>query len=221
MRGSYTQRALVVILPSLLLFAHSTMAQQRMNSGARKPTAGSSASEEQIIRVRKFEGRGSRAMIQAPEYEARTSVTRSVKPPSEWGMITLTYDSSPDWIDDLTVQFHALALTSEKGQRKYSLYTLTVRYGDIEKGRNHVATAFLRPQALKRFGELVAVAVEVTHDGKIIATESDEGTKLPEQWWKNEAVTGSKDVTIRSGYLLDRSKSPFALINIVDQEVIR
>ena len=205
------RRPFVIVLPLLLLVA--------LPRSSRAASAG--GKDDKVIRVRKFEGLGSRALIRTPEYQARTSITRAIKPPSKWGQIILTYDSYPDWIDDLTVQFHALALATEKGQRKYSLYKLTVRYGDIEKGRTHTATAFLHPKALKRFGNLVAVAVEVSHEGKIIATKSEKDAQIPEEWWKKEKVTGSKDVTARSEYLVDRSKSPFALINIDDHEVIR
>ena len=133
----------------------------------------------------------------------------------------VTYDTYPEWIDELTFQYFALAKRKEEGKRQYSLFKTVVRYADIQKGRSHFSTAYLHPKALERYGSLAAVAFEIVHEGKVIAEESDEDVKLPETWWKNPLVTESQEVTVHDGYLLDRSQSPFALINIDDYEFIK
>lgn len=176
---------------------------------------------EQILRVRSLEGLGSRGKVRTPEFDARTNITRGTRPQQEWVRIRLEYDTAPEWIDELTMRFHALSLATVDRAKAYSLYTKTVRYGDIAEGRSHYATAFLLPVAVKRYGDLVAIAVEILHDGEVIEVAQDTDIDMPERWWENKVVTESETVTLRSGYLLDRSETPFALINIDDHEVIK
>jgi hypothetical protein len=115
-----------------------------------------------------------------------------------------------------------LARTKVQGREVFSLYRKTVKYADVEQGRAHMSTVFLRPSALKRYGEVVAAAVVVTVDGKTAAEESEATMpNLPEKWWQNPAVTESAAVTVRDGYLLDRSQTPFAFINVDDYEVTK
>ena len=109
----------------------------------------------------------------------------------------------------------------ETKQNVYSFYKMAVRYVDIAEGRDHMAIVYLRPAALERYGEPVAVAAVITLEGEVVAEISDEAAKLPANWWKNPLVTDSKATTTRDGYLLDRSKSPWALINTDDYEVIK
>ena len=213
-------RRIALLVPLALAFGALSASGQRLQPGGRR---GGEQEErpERIIRVRSLEGLGSRANVRTPEFDARTNITRGTKPQQDWVRIRLEYDTYPDWIDELTMRFHALALTTEDRRRSYSLYTKTVRYGDIEQGRSHYATAFLLPVAVKRFGDVVAVAVEVVYEGEVIAAETDTSIDMPERWWENKTVTESEGVTPRSGYLLNRQESPFALINIDDHEVIK
>ncbi len=173
------------------------------------------------LRVRKIIGLGSKARVFTPTYT--TDVGRGVERAQEWLAVTLTYDTAPEWIDELLIQFHVLAKRPDPKTPKnlYSLYKTAVRYVDIEAGRKHMATTYLRPSAIVRYGEAVAVAAVVTLDGAVVAEVSDESMQLPEKWWKNPLVTDSDATTIRDGYLLDRSKSPWALINTDDYEVIK
>jgi len=174
-----------------------------------------------ILRIRKLEG-GRGDLVKTPEY--RTNVARGTKPIRKWARIRVTYGTEPEWIDELTFRFYALTLKTEGGKKFYSLFKTAVRYVDIEQGRRHESTTFLRPAALKRYGDVVAVGVEIIHEGKIVAEDSDESMSMPKgaMWWKNPMVIESKavEVVVRDGYLLDRSQSPFTLINIDDYQVI-
>ena len=218
MIGIRTAAALALFTGGLLAMAQTAQAQAR--AGARETAAGARAASGGELRIRRLDGLGKHAYIKSPEYNVQTSIQKGAKPAQNWVQILVDYDTEDEWIDELTVQFHALALTVEKGQKQYSMYHLTVRYGDIERGRGHMATAFLRPQAVKRYGDLIAVAVEISRDGKVIAEQNETAAsaKLSEstKWW-----TVSKDVVVRAGYLLDKGQSPFALINIDDYEVIK
>jgi len=161
--------------------------------------------------------------VETPSYS--TSVGRGENRPKEWHVISVSYDTIPEWIDELTVHFYAISMEKDRktGRNAYSLFKVVVRYVDIERGRSHLARAFLRPTALERYGEVVGAAVEMSVGGELVAEESDVApkAKLPQKWWKNPLVVDSKDVTTRAGYLLDREKSPWAFINIDDYEVIK
>lgn len=179
------------------------------------------AEDRDVLRVRRFSGLGSKNIVKTPEY--KTDAQRGVNPLKEWFQISVTYDTAPEWIDELTFRYFVMSLLKEKGEQKYSIFSTTVRYADIESGRSHVSTAFLHPKAMDRFGDIVAVAVEVVHGGKVVAQEGEVagGGRIPEDWWKNPVVTENANVTARNGYLLDRSKSPFMLINTDDYEFIK
>jgi hypothetical protein len=167
------------------------------------------------VKLRKLIGLGSQSLVKSPEF--RASAARGTKPPGDWAQITIKFDTTPEWIDDLTFQFYALALIKDKdGKEQYSFYKNKVDCGDIEKGRDHLVAMYIRPSTLKRYGQLVAVGVESVEKGKVIA-EAKEGNVL-DGWWKKEMNSA---VVTREGCLLDRAQSPFALLNIDDYEVIK
>ena len=174
-----------------------------------------------IARIRKLLGVGRSGQEKTPEY--KTSVARGIKPAADWAQITVTYDTTPKWIDELVIQYYVLTMIVEEGKTVYSFFKATVKYVDVEKGRDHQGSVYLRPSVLKRHGNVVAAAVEISHEGKVIQTrsevDSESGVK-EEKWWADDSkVMKSPMVTPRDGYLLDRSQTPFALINIDDYEV--
>lgn len=172
-----------------------------------------------IIRIRKLSGGGRPVLEKTPDY--KTTAPRGIKPAGDWAQISLTYDTAPEWIDELTFQYYVMTSKTEDGKKAFSLFKTTVKYIDIEKGRDHMSAVYLRPGALKRFGSVVAAAVEISVGGKVIAdrSETDSEIKMSEKWWMDPKVVESKNLTVRDGYLLDRSQSPFALVNIDDYEV--
>jgi hypothetical protein len=187
----------------------------------RPGTAGGAAAErpareEEAVRVRKISGLGAAAKVQTPEY--RSTVARGAKPPKDRVQITVSYDTRPEWIDELMFRYYALAYKEEKGKKSYSLYKNTERCLDIQEGRGHLSVMYLRPAALERHGELVAVAVEIVYQGKVAADISETSAGIPENWWKNAEVTDSALVTTRDGYLVERTRSPFAFINTSEYE---
>jgi len=175
--------------------------------------------DAEVLRLRKFSGVGRACLVKTPIYQ--TTVPRSATQEQDWHQVTVTYDTAPEWLDEVVFQYHVLSLHTVEGKRKFNLYRKAVRYIDIKKGRNHNSTVFLRPSTRERYGDVVAAAVEVMVGGKVVATEKAESMPMPDVWWKNPAVTESADLTVRDGYLLDRANSPFALINIDDYEVSR
>ncbi len=173
-----------------------------------------------ILQIKDLEGLGRRAKVKTPRYD--TNLRGSVKRPMEWVEIKTTYDTAPEWIDTLIFQYYAMSRKEVEGRAVYSFYEENVTYADIQEGRDHVSTVYLRPRAVLRYGELVAIAVEIRYKGKLIAYVSEsEDNKLPVDWWKNKQVLKSKVVTERGGYLFDRASSPFKYVNIEDYEYIK
>jgi hypothetical protein len=79
----------------------------------------------------------------------------------------------------------------------------------------------LPPSQVERHGEPVAVALEITNkEGKVMDSKSESTIPLPKEWWKDSKVLDNAALTRRTG-LLDRSKTPFALINADDYEVVQ
>jgi hypothetical protein len=191
---------------------------------AADPAAGEKYDEKasSLIRVRRFAGIGERFQIKTPIYRSSSIAVPEV-PPQDWAEVSLTYDVIPDWIDTLSMKFFVLTQKEEGGKKLFSLYKTTVNYVDVERGRNRTGSVYLTPAALKRYGKVVAIGVEVLHEGKIVGEMSEvEVPGLPKMgWWRQESVSDPAKVTPREGYLLNRSQSPFALINYDDHPVIR
>ncbi len=172
-----------------------------------------------VMIIQSIEGVGRRERVPTPQY--RTSIPeRRPAVRGEWGRITTKYDTSPEWIDDLTFEYFALLVREERGEPpQYSLFRGTVVYMEIEQGRGKESTAFLRPRTLRRYGEMIGIAVEVSHEGEVVAVESQElrgsVAEGQEEWWRNP------NLTPRDGYILNRSETPFALINYDLYESIR
>ena len=137
------------------------------------------------IRVKKIVGTGRQTVVKTPSYN--TNANRSAKPEQDWYQFWVNYETAPEWVDELVFSYHVLAKKTEKGKDAFSLYRKTVKYIDVEKGRSHMSTVFLRPNTIKRYGEVVAVAVEISVKGQLAAENSEwkATPKAPEKWWKN------------------------------------
>lgn len=185
------------------------------------PGAGAAGAnrEPPPIKLRKLNWERNVALVRTPEY--RSSSSRAGGLPQEWWCIGVSYDSAPDWIDELTFQYHVLAQTKVDGKKAFSLYKTRIAYIDIEKGRNHLATAYLRPRTVKRYGEPVAVTVQVYHKGDMVAEVAEARAKLPQSWWTESRVIDSESLTVRDGYLLNRAQTPFMLVDIDSYETIK
>ena len=201
--------ALLVVAGSV-----SVMAQ------ARKPAQPSRSRSSEAIRIRKLEGVGRQSLVKTPEY--RVDVGRDSGRAREWGQISVTYETgrAKQWLDEVTVNYFVMAENPADNEKPFSLYKLSVTYLDVEGASSHLSTVYLRPAALKRFGPVLGVAVEIEVDREKVASEQISGGKLKQiaEWWKNPTVVDSERLTRRDGYLLPRSRSPFALVNIDSHE---
>lgn len=177
--------------------------------------------DSKSVRIRKVSGLGSRGAIETPRFQSSVPAA-GTKPALRWAQIVVSFDTEPEWLDEVTVQYFVMSRRNEGGKAGYSLHTATVVYTDVKRGRDHLAAVYLRPAAIERFGGPSAIAVEISVGGKVVAEESvEEGLKLSARWWKDPVVVESKDLTMRNGYLVDKARSPFALIAVDDYEVSR
>ena len=196
----------VLMIASLVLSAGLVGAQTRNSAPVKKSN---------ILRVKTFSGLASKNVVKTPEY--KTNINRGRAPAKLWYRLAVSYDTAPDWIDELTFQYYAMSLIKIDGAKVYTIFKTSVRYADIEVGNKHLSVAYLHPKAVERYGDVVAVAFEVVSKGAVIAEGSDVRS-VPEKWWKDPAVTESESVTVKDGYLLSKAESPFVFVNIDDYE---
>lgn len=196
----------------LLLMAGMAFAQQtRRAAGA--------AGADDNVRLRKLGWQSGDSKIETPQYD--TTASRGVTNPGEWWQFIVQYDTKEEWTDELTFEFHVLGLGRVEGKKLYSYYTTRVSYIDIAKDRGHLATVFLRPNTIERYGMPVSFAVEIYHKGEMVVQEAEAATKLSKIWWKDPKVVDSALVKKREKYLLNRSQTPFALVDVDAYETIK
>ncbi|MFZ4395503.1 MAG: hypothetical protein ACOYOU_07735 [Kiritimatiellia bacterium] len=220
----------------LMLGAAADVAQAQ---GGARPAVGPAAGAAAGAAVRGAPGAASRILairrmprlskVKLPTPTYTTSATRTTTGrPREWAVFEITYDTLPEWMDEVVVTYYLMAerrgVAEAKAENKkeYTFYQTTVRYADVAKGE-HTACVVLPPAVLLRNGDqFIGLAVEFTSgDGTLLAVQHETtGSLLPTDWWKKPEVTENKSVVKRDG-LVDRSKTPFALINMDDYEVVK
>ena len=160
--------------------------------------------------------------------------------PRQWIVLETKYTTMAKWQDELTFTWHVL-LDSSKAKEidrknppsQYSYYNTQVRYVDIKKG-SHMASVCLPPSVLERFGEPCTITLIITNkEGDELAfhTENSSGdaNQAGEKWWENDKfmnwqkkIKGElKPMVERRQGLVDRSKTPFFLVNNADYELVQ
>lgn len=192
-------------------------------AAARPSAPGAAPSVGNILKVRQSRVVGRVTMVATPEF--RTNVPRDGGRPQEWSKMEVVYDTAPEWIDVLTVKFHVLTVAKLEGKPGLSVFRDTIDFVDIQQGREHIADAYLRPKTVARYGEPAAVHVEFSVAGEVVGVldefDSSMKGKVPPDWYDNQKFLGQDIVTVRDGYLLNRTKTPFALVNMESHEDIR
>ncbi len=185
-----------------------------------RPPAAEQPQATDVIRIRRMPRLNSRTdWVQRTPVYAGTASRR----PRDWGVFEVVFDSSPEWIDELVVTFHVMLQSADpREERPFSLCRVTSRYIDVAQGRGRQVSAVLLPSALLRHGRPIGFAVEFAIGGQVVAAESSATEAfLRDRWWENPQVVDSPRTTQREGYLLERADTPFALLNIDDNEVSR
>ena len=165
---------------------------------------------------------GKTTMVRTPEYNCNSqSMTKVSKRPREWALLEVMYETGAKWTDELVFDYYVMTKgKSDEGKEAFSFYTAKVRYVDVPKGE-HMSCVALPPSQVERYGEPIAEALEITgKDGKIMDSKSSSTMPFPKEWWKDPKVLDNPTVTRRTG-MVERSKTPFALINPDDYEVVQ
>ena len=205
----------------LVVLAHMGVAENRSPlrlKGARDAdTASDSKVPRAPVRIRKLQGVGNGALVRSPEYSVK-NMPRTVGAEKQWARIDVEYETYPEWIDELVIQYHMLTEKAGREGKTYSLFKTAVRYADVERGRKHLGTAFLRPAGVKRFGLPIAVGVELVLKGEVVGHATESEQRMPDKWWEDPRVVEREGVTARAGYLLSRAQTPFTFVNVDDYE---
>ena len=175
-----------------------------------------------VVEIDRVVGLGTRGKIKTPEYD--TNIPRGRASARNWLQIVTTYETTEEWTEEIVFSYHVLVEKQEKGKPKYTLFKGSVAYIEVEKGRRHLSTMFLRPNTVKRYGEPVAIGVEVFVKGELADSASEEDPRVKAQlarlgkgnWWEQEI-----NAEIKNGYLLKKNETPFAFINCDDYETIK
>jgi hypothetical protein len=204
-----------------LLFAGELYGQtRRLSTPGATPTV---KNETNTVKIERMPPPNKTSVIRTPEfdYNVQNTMPKVSRKPREWALFEIKYSTTAKWTDELTFNYHVMTKGEDEERNEiYNYYTTVVRYIDIPKGE-HMSCVAIPPSQVERYGEPVAVALEIVNkDGEICDSKTEINIKLPEEWWKNSTVLDNPKVKRRVG-MIDRSKTPFALINIDDYEVVQ
>lgn len=166
-----------------------------------------------VLVVKELPKLGKSALVRAPEIDGKIKAPSHRNTDARWAQFEVEYDTTPEWIDEATFNFSVML--QEPKSKQWHLFQTAVTYLDIAKG-SHGAAVMLPPAAVARYGEIKFFHVEITIDGEAVA-KKDVGA---EGWVEQMDKLGDR-VTRHSGYLQDRSKTPFGLTYIDDYEAVR
>lgn len=228
----------------------SAQRRSSSRSGGAK-TAREAAQEKMDAKVKisQMPNIGPQSLLVAPSLQAQGGSQPITKSRRQWGVYEMTYRTAQKWTEDITVNWFVLCDTKKAKQvdrsktaarlPPYVYYTLVSRYVNIPEG-DHRSCVCLPPSFIERYGEPVVISCElVTSEGKLLdgmtvvngfsyvqAGQFNEESKEKMEWWNVDSIINAKDksgeamIEIRQG-LVDRSKSPFYLVNNADYETIQ
>jgi hypothetical protein len=216
-------------LAPLAIFSMLAMSADR--AVAQAPAPGAPAAAEKTVMIKNVYGLEANARLRTPVYQVNGGgkiVRATGNVIREWVQVVAEYlvasDPKSRWFNQVTFQFYVLTAMDnrEMKTKDYTIFRGQVAYSDVDRLRRDArwATLYLRPTAVPRYGEPIAVAVEVSVDGRIMDTKMDVARPYAEmlsrekEWWKNPKLP------VKDGYLLKASDTPFAFINVDDFEEI-
>jgi hypothetical protein len=216
--GNWVLAALGVVLAGVASDVAWAQGGPRPAAGPGVVVGPGAPAERRVLLIRKMPKL--RKVKQPTPIYTSSATTQRPGRPREWGVFEVTYDTVPEWMDEVVATFY---LMSEHrladGKKEYSFYQTTVRYTDVARGE-HTACVVLPPGAVARYGDaFIGMAVEFSSaDGKPLDAKSEVEGTLIQDWWKKPEVTDK--LNKREG-LVDRSRTPFGLINIDDYEAVK
>ena len=138
--------------------------------------------DDPVVRIRDLEGN----KIRSPKYSSNYDSNTGRK---AWYEIKAEYEVEDDWLDGLTFTFYVLFKPDTKAaaidldpRKPYLLMRGAVTYNNVAEGK-HLATMFVHPSTLSRFGDVLRVAVVASHGGAMQHFLSKPDGK--QGWWDN------------------------------------
>ncbi len=189
---------------AVLLFVDAALAQARP------------ASPRTVLRIKDMAKPGRPSLVASPDIDGKVRSSGRVARGKKWAMLDVQYETSPEWIDEVTFTFYVLC--QDPKTKEYHFFQTAVSYLDIEKG-DHVAAAMLPPNAVKRYGEPISFGVEIAIEGEKVASQAI-GVG-GDEWWATSLDKLGDRVKRHSGYLKDRSLTPFGVTHIDEYEAVR
>jgi hypothetical protein len=223
-KGASMIKALRLLAPVMVLGSCLFAADRAYAQAAPVPA-------EKALTVKNVFGLESNARLRTPIYTVNGGgkiIRSNSSGIREWIQVVAEYYTNPDvksqWLNQVSFQFYLLTATDnrETKQKEYTVFRGTISYMDVDRKRREArwATLYLRPSGLARYGDPIAVAVEVSVDGRLIDSKSEVDRRYAEklgtekEWWKNPKLA------VKDGYLLKSSETPFSFINYDDFEEI-
>jgi hypothetical protein len=179
-------------------------------SGTAGVFAQTPAAADRLVSVKKIDA----GKAKTPEYQAKyvTAQQRS----RDWFKVEVIYDTEPEWLDEVSLTYYVVVKAKQPIAGRSSLYTLfkgDVTYINVEKGR-HKSDMYLHPSTLARLGDVERVATVVSTGGRVVVMEGVPSLSgANPRWWEQ--------LPPQEGYLLNRTQTPFAMINFDDYEAIK
>ncbi len=192
----------------------SAIAQPRPATGPRPAASPRSAASVEKVVIKSISGLKANERLRTPDYKTDSPESQSRR--KSWGCITVEYETSEDWTDEL--EFRYFVLIQDSVTKQYLLFTKTVTYIEIAKGK-HWSTVFIRPNTLQRYGNMERAAVEIWAGGQRLAMSSNPTDDSPQPWWQLAMVSGK--VKVVPDMIMNRAESPFAFVAYENYETIK
>ncbi len=213
--SSFARGMVIAAGAALFIFAEAASGQAvRTTPGAARPAGSAKAT----LRIKDISKPGKQSLVSSPDIDGKVKSPGHINRGQnwKWAMLEVKYETAPEWIDEITFTFYVLCQDTKT--KEFHFFQTAVSYLDIEKG-DHVAAAMLPPNAVKRYGEPISFGVDITIDGENVASKA---VGLGgDAWWSASLDKLGDRVKRHSGYLKDRSQTPFGVTHIDEYEAVR
>ncbi len=149
---------------------------------------------------------------QTPQYTVSPNPTpASPNRRGDWQRIICQYDLTDEWTDEITLTFYVL-LKTPLPKEPYILLKGEMTVVNLERGW-HLATMYVHPSLLKRYGAVEGTAVEAKIKGRTVMVECSAGENTFKKWIAQLAP--------REGHVLPASETPFAATDFYDNDMAK
>ena len=205
---------LLVGVPVFLFSVSRADAQARRatprtaRTGSSVQPAAKAAGKEGAV-IRKMESTGPNTRVKTPKFNNDANEPQAKA--ENWARISVQYETDVEWTDAL--EFRYMVLVKHPKTSAFSMFPVAVTYIDIPKGKRHTSTVFLRPNTLKRYGNVEWAGVKIYLKGKDAPVDVAQMPNDPRPW--------TAKFTTKAGVLLNRDQTPFAQVAIDNYETIK